>query len=339
MSGEHFAVEGDGTVWRIRDLKSRNGTKVNGKRITSVELNEGDRIHAGSTDFIVHLETEAAARPVDDKLLSTLPPAVPPGQTEDRKGITDGPAVPPPPPVEVQAERPRREPPTPAKPVTPRIPPEASQSIEQQPREVPVSLPEPAKPRPAKPTGVPAPIPDALLSYEAVTPGGRLLKLLQSQPQPLLALLDATQEKKVLKLLHESGEEFQSLYQNPQQASIAPYLVSLPPESALLRKMVYDGWGRSWGVYLTCPISLALLRDYFRRELMVRLPDGVELFSRFYDPRFFRAYLDTCTPAEAERFFGPVSSYLIEAEKPEIVLEFTRTIRGVEKKGHLLSEL
>jgi hypothetical protein len=72
---------------------------------------------------------------------------------------------------------------------------------------------------------------------------------------------------------------------------------------------------------------------------MVRLPDGVELFSRFYDPRFFRAFLNSCTAAEAERFFGPVSSYFIEAEKPEIVLQFTLTTGGVEKKGHLLSEL
>jgi hypothetical protein len=154
-----------------------------------------------------------------------------------------------------------------------------------------------------------------------------------------MALLDATHQRNLLELLTESGEEFQSLYQDPKSAAVAPYLVRLPPKSRLLRQMVHDGWGHGWGVYLTCRLPLAQLREYFRQALMLRLPDGVELLSRFYDPRFFRGFLEGCTAAEAEKFFGPVSSYLMEAEKPEILLQFTRTSRGAEKKGHLLSTL
>lgn len=154
-----------------------------------------------------------------------------------------------------------------------------------------------------------------------------------------MALLDATHERDLVRLLADSGEEVQSLYQDPKSAAIAPYLVRLPPGSPLLKQMVHGGWGRGWGVYLTCKLPLTQLRDYFRKALMVRLPDGVELFSRFYDPRFFRAFLEGCTGAEAERFFGPVSSYLMEAEKPEILLQFTPTSHGAQKKGHLLSTL
>jgi hypothetical protein len=166
-----------------------------------------------------------------------------------------------------------------------------------------------------------------------------LLQLLSAQPEPLLALLDATNEKNLPKLLVESGEEFQSLYDDPKSAAVAPYLVSLPPQSGLLKQMIHDGWGHGWGTFLTCKLPISQVRAYFRQTLMIRLPDGVELFSRFYDPRFFRAFLESCTAAEAEKFFGPVSSYLMEAEKPEILLQFTRTSRGTEKQGHLLTTL
>jgi len=69
------------------------------------------------------------------------------------------------------------------------------------------------------------------------------------------------------------------------------------------------------------------------------MPDGMELFSRFYDPRFFRAFLETCGAAEAEKFYGPITSYFMEDDRPEILLQFTRSKRGAEKKGHLLSVL
>lgn len=46
----------------IKDLKSRNGTFVNGKRIDdSVPLNVGDKIRVGSTTFIFEQEKSTAA--------------------------------------------------------------------------------------------------------------------------------------------------------------------------------------------------------------------------------------------------------------------------------------
>ena len=183
-------------------------------------------------------------------------------------------------------------------------------------------------------------IPQELMdSYRAATPEGRLLKILRNQPEPLMALVDATHDRRVLDVLHSGNEEYQSLYASNQNVAIAPYLVRLPPQSELLRRMVREGWGHGWGVYLTCPLSLRELREYFRTALMVRMPDGSELFSRFYDPRFFRSFLETCTAAEAEKFFGPITSYLMEDERSEILLQFKRSKSGPEKKGHLLSDL
>ena len=57
MSGAHFAVECDSQGCRLRDLTSRNGTKLNGELITDAALKDGDRVHAGRTDFIVRVAT------------------------------------------------------------------------------------------------------------------------------------------------------------------------------------------------------------------------------------------------------------------------------------------
>ncbi len=47
--------EDDGS-WNIVDLNSMNGTKVNGRRVTSARLNDGDRITIGVTDFLFTFE-------------------------------------------------------------------------------------------------------------------------------------------------------------------------------------------------------------------------------------------------------------------------------------------
>jgi serine/threonine-protein kinase len=57
MSRKHFLLEVNPPLCRLQDLRSRTGTSVNGRRIESVELSNGDIIHAGSTVFLVSIET------------------------------------------------------------------------------------------------------------------------------------------------------------------------------------------------------------------------------------------------------------------------------------------
>ena len=53
LSRSHARIDVDGERWRITDLKSKNGTSVNGARIAEAELRPGDSIRCGDVLFTV----------------------------------------------------------------------------------------------------------------------------------------------------------------------------------------------------------------------------------------------------------------------------------------------
>lgn len=60
VSGVHFALDFAAGQWRVRDLRSTNGTQVNGSYIARQALADGDKILAGQILFHVQLEPEPA---------------------------------------------------------------------------------------------------------------------------------------------------------------------------------------------------------------------------------------------------------------------------------------
>src|SRR6266550_1269538 len=76
MSGEHFSIECGLSNCRLRDLNSRNGTELNGKVVAEAYLNDGDKVHAGRTDFTVRIADVARsveASRAERKSLQTKP--------------------------------------------------------------------------------------------------------------------------------------------------------------------------------------------------------------------------------------------------------------------------
>ena len=141
------------------------------------------------------------------------------------------------------------------------------------------------------------------------TPQQRLLALFRTQFQPLFTILDSARDIKILALLMQSKEEHQSLYEGVEGAKlaqVAPYLVRLTKDSLLLGSLVLEGWGNSWGVFLTCDREFQDVRRHLRHFLEVQLPDGKQVYFRYYDPRVLRVFLPTCNPDETNRFFGPI---------------------------------
>ncbi len=161
----------------------------------------------------------------------------------------------------------------------------------------------------------------------------RVIQELRDQNEPLYAILDAARDPLILARLLDCKEEHQSLYEGPEGdklSAYAPYLVALPRGSEFLEMIVRDGWGQSWGVYLTCDRPFKEVRKHLRHFLMVEL-EGEEVYFRFYDPRVLRVFLPTCTPGEIREFFGPIREFLLEADDPGTVLHLTPHEPGVAR--------
>ena len=68
FSRVHFLIEVNPPHCRLMDLGSTNGTHVNGQRVTSIDLKDGDLIQGGQT--VIRVQVEATApeppSPTDD---------------------------------------------------------------------------------------------------------------------------------------------------------------------------------------------------------------------------------------------------------------------------------
>jgi len=73
LSRNHFLIEFNPPTCLLKDLGSTNGTKVNGLRIESVRLRNGDIITAGESEFVVRVEETRGDLPVIQCLGCGLP--------------------------------------------------------------------------------------------------------------------------------------------------------------------------------------------------------------------------------------------------------------------------
>jgi pSer/pThr/pTyr-binding forkhead associated (FHA) protein len=144
----------------------------------------------------------------------------------------------------------------------------------------------------------------------------RALAALESEAQPLFAVLDSARSERILELMRESVEPYRSLYEGIQAeslAEVAPYLVSLPKGTRLLPRLVREGWGKRWGIYLTSPRSFKEVRTHLRRFLMVENEEAREpMYFRYYDPVSLRTFLTGCPVRHRFEFFGEINCFWAE---------------------------
>lgn len=133
---------------------------------------------------------------------------------------------------------------------------------------------------------------------------------------PLYAVFDAARDIAALQLLRESDAEASCLFDEPQAtelASVAPYLVALEQDDALLASLVQLGWGNGWGVYLRYGRPLSRLRAQLQATLVSANPDSDEpAIFRFYDPRVLREHLPACSARQRDLFFGGIDAFWLE---------------------------
>ncbi len=162
-----------------------------------------------------------------------------------------------------------------------------------------------------------------------------LLSLLFSHSDPLYAVLDAALERSIPKLLAASDDRHASLFIGTEArdlAAVAPYLVALDRKSKTLEKLVKEGWGNSWGIYLHSAAGFEETRRHLRSQLSPQVPAQKPLYFRFYDPRVLRAFLPECVASEVTEFFGPVSEFVMEGDNAAIALRFRDTRSGVSRQ-------
>jgi Domain of unknown function (DUF4123) len=153
--------------------------------------------------------------------------------------------------------------------------------------------------------------------------------------ESLYAILDGARTFDIPFRLRSANVAHDSLYEGRSKEvlwHVAPYLVYGAQDAAFFHWVLEQGWGDSWGIFLTSQASLEDLHRHFRHFLLVKTEDDRELFFRFYDPRVLRVFLPTCAPEGAMAFFGPVSCYLMEGEQPNTLLKFMTSQDGVKQE-------
>jgi hypothetical protein len=154
----------------------------------------------------------------------------------------------------------------------------------------------------------------------------------QSELPQIYAILDAARNEKIYPAIIKFDGEFCCLFGEDIPRTLAkasPYLVKLEPENAFTKWLFAEGWGDSWGIFLQSDASLEELGQHFRKLIKVRDEAGKEIFFRYYDPRILRVYLPTCNEMEIEEFSGPVQSFLLEEEKTDKLLRYSRDSNGI----------
>jgi hypothetical protein len=164
----------------------------------------------------------------------------------------------------------------------------------------------------------------------------RALHILTHHGAALFAVIDAAREGTMAaSLLESSSLRHQRLFDgetaDPSNGHI-PILVELGQAGSagvgadtqvFLETLLRSGWGKSCGVFCTSQSPFEALFSHFRSFLLLSAPEQPPLYFRFYDPRVLRAFLPTCEPQELRVIFGPVTSYLVESERSDMMLAFS----------------
>ena len=162
-----------------------------------------------------------------------------------------------------------------------------------------------------------------------------LVKYLFSQPATnVYAVLDGASMEQLPQLLWEHEPENICLYRGelePDMAATAPYLVKLEYDHPFTKLVCEKGWGNHWGIFAVTPadVDIRVLRQHFRKFLMVYNPDGKLIYFRYYDPRVLRAYLPTCNSEEIKTVFGRINFYVLEDEDPSKLLRLSPDVDKV----------
>jgi hypothetical protein len=134
----------------------------------------------------------------------------------------------------------------------------------------------------------------------------------------LFGVFDAARDGRVVELLNESVDEHRSLYEGAKGdglADVAPYLVRFRSDSELLDRVVGEGWGRAFGIFVESTRPFLAVRRHLRRLLIVEEAEtAMRMYFRFYDPRALRDFLPLATVRQRADLLEDIDAFLYEGE-------------------------
>lgn len=171
---------------------------------------------------------------------------------------------------------------------------------------------------------LPPPPPNVRPRTEALTAARNEALAALNKEEKLFAILDGARDRRVRVLLNVCQEQSQSLYdglKGDTLADVAPYLVQLEKDSELLKFLVNETWGESWGIFLIGARPFVEVRRRLRRSLMVRDEESEKkLYFRFYDPRVMRIFWPAATVRQKSEMTGSeISAFLLEGMQDELI--------------------
>jgi hypothetical protein len=173
-----------------------------------------------------------------------------------------------------------------------------------------------------------SPLAEALREQIKLQPGERLYGIVDAAQDKELAFEARDRFKLPIRMLFQ-GEAAQFMDE------VAPYLIPIDPASEYLNSWA-ERWGKNVGILLTTTANPDKLYRHLREIFVVKDEEGQEYFFRFYDPRVLRVYLPTCTREEVQVFFGPISTLIIEDNKPGNLLRYVVGLEGLSQSTRIL---
>lgn len=128
------------------------------------------------------------------------------------------------------------------------------------------------------------------------------------------AIIDGSQDARLEGLVQTCAEHlclFKGV-KHPMLSQTAPWLARIDEREPLLATWQQHGKGLNWGLMVQSALPIEQLQGLFRKFLQAKLPDGMLVLFRFYDPRVFNTYIRAATPEERAPWFNGVLQYAVE---------------------------
>lgn len=159
--------------------------------------------------------------------------------------------------------------------------------------------------------------------------------------EPIYAVVDTAQDPRLYGLVQSCSQPMCLFFGNVAEPlnRAAPYLVRIDRQEPLYKAWVEEGSGRNWGIFIRSGLPIEQLARRLRHFLQVRLPDGMIVQFRFYDPRVFNAFIVTCSADELSAWFSGVAAYIVQRQGEPGYFDYGFHGGGLHDAGRPLQRL